>query len=69
MSQVPNTSMDILQTALRKERAAYAFYEETARTTHVVEVRDLVLTLKDEEARHVRMIEQKIASLHLQSEA
>jgi rubrerythrin len=54
---------DILALALEKEKAALYFYSELLNQTKIEEVRDLAAFLKDEENKHVRLIERRIAEL------
>ena len=65
MNDEPKTPADILDTALRKEKSAYNFYDRMAMQTRVAMVRELLEKLREEEAKHVRMIEKKIAQLFL----
>lgn len=55
----------VLRAALEKEKAAYAFYDQAAQSTNIALVRDLLLKLKDEEARHMRLIEKQLTTLSL----
>jgi rubrerythrin len=59
------TPMDILKAALRKEHAAHEFYAALRDHSHVALIRDLVMNLCEEEVRHIRLIERKIAELEL----
>ena len=59
----PGTPGEILAKALKKEEAAYRFYDALSRSTKIRMVRELLNTLKDEEAKHVRMIKKKMAEL------
>ena len=56
---------EILRAALAKEEAAFNFYSELLNHTKVDLVRDLVALLKDEEQKHIRLIERKITELSL----
>jgi rubrerythrin len=58
------TPGDILKKALEKEREAYDFYNSLSQQTKIEMVRRLVDSLKDEEAKHARAIEQMIAKLN-----
>ncbi|MEI6149254.1 MAG: ferritin family protein [bacterium] len=60
-----SSPMEILQAALKKEEAARRFYDELANNTHVEAVRGLVAVLRDEEHRHVKLIQDKIVELRL----
>ena len=55
----------VLEAALAKERAAHRFYDSKAQTATLAVVRDLLLRLKDEEAKHIRLIEGLLAKLDL----
>jgi len=63
----PTTWKDILDAALRKEKAAYRFYDEILRKTKVAVLRQLLETLRGEEAKHIDMIRnrKKIADMNL----
>jgi rubrerythrin len=51
---------EILAAALAKEKAAYRFYERLETQCRINYVRDLLIRLKDEEGKHVRMIERML---------
>jgi rubrerythrin len=60
------TPGEVLRAALTKERAAHRFYaqlEERSRASETV--LELVTTLKNEEAKHVKMVEEWIARMNL----
>ncbi len=57
------TSTDVLQTALRKEEASCRLYDGMINDSRVEFVRELLARLRDEEARHVRMIKNMISRL------
>jgi len=57
------TPVEILEAALRKERAAYRFYSTLAEQTNVRMVKDLLEELRDAERQHALSIEQKITAL------
>ena len=59
----PQTPIEILQSALKKERDAYHFYENLLDTTTVFFLQDLLEHLRDEEHKHILMIEKEIAKL------
>lgn len=59
----PRTPVDILTAALSKERDAYRFYDELITTATVPLIEELLEQLRDEEHRHILMIEHKIAKL------
>jgi rubrerythrin len=56
---------EILRAALAKEQAAFDFYSELLNHTKIDLVRDLVALLKDEEQKHMRLIERKLTELTL----
>jgi rubrerythrin len=60
-----NTPPEILQVALKKELNARAFYDKILASTRVDYIRNLIEQLRNEEAKHVRLIEKKITDLHL----
>ena len=51
------------QVALQSEKKAFAFYDRALRSVKQPEVKALFEELRDEEAEHVRMIEEIIAKL------
>ena len=51
------------QVALHSEKKAFAFYDRALRSVQQPEVKALFEELRDEEAEHVRMIEEIIAKL------
>jgi rubrerythrin len=61
----PKTPDEILQLALSKEQSAHDFYDSMATQCHVEFVRELLERLRDEEGRHVRMVQDMITRLEL----
>lgn len=59
------TPKDILDTALAREREAYRFYDTLLRETHTPMMAELLTQLREEEQRHIRLIEGKIARMRL----
>jgi rubrerythrin len=59
------TPMEILTKALEKERQAFEFYSAMLDQTRVRMLQELLATLKDEEQKHMRMIQGRIAELEL----
>jgi rubrerythrin len=57
------TPIDILTAALKKEREAYAFYNRLISGSTVTVVQELLEQLRDEEHKHILLIEGKIARL------
>lgn len=60
-----NTPDEILATALRKEEQAYAFYSKLLDMPKADFVRNLIESLRDEEAKHVQKIRKEIVRLNL----
>ena len=58
------TPGDILEFALEQEKDACRLYGELLDESRAEILRDLLLQLKNEELRHVHMIERKIADLN-----
>ena len=59
------TIVDVLNAALRKEQAAYRFYDTAFRDARMAEVRELFEQLRDEEARHVRLVTKRLERIAL----
>ncbi len=55
---------EILRAALKKEENAYAFYDRLLQSSGVEFIRELLVTLRDEEAKHIRLIKDKLARLN-----
>ncbi|HQR56542.1 MAG TPA: ferritin family protein [Burkholderiaceae bacterium] len=51
------------QVALQSEKKAFAFYDRALRSVKLPEVRALFEELREEEAEHVRMVEEILAKL------
>jgi rubrerythrin len=60
-----STPDEILNAALVKERQSREFYAGLAEQCRIDLVRELLEKLKDEENKHVRMIEDMLADLRL----
>lgn len=58
-----STPADILAASLRKEQAAWTFYDNLLNETQVSFVRDLLEQLREEEARHIQLVKRRLASL------
>jgi rubrerythrin len=54
------TPIDILEAALAKERDAYRFYDDLLKEVKVVMVQEILEKLRDEEHKHILMIEREI---------
>jgi rubrerythrin len=59
------TKERILDMALRKERDAFRFYDGLLNQTRADILREVLETLRNEEAKHVQLIERAIAEMHL----
>ena len=59
------TSADILEAALRKEKASYNFYNNLLKNTRVGILVETLDQLRAEEYRHIRIIEKKLAKMGL----
>ncbi len=59
----PRTPDRILALALQKEQDAHDFYESMADGCPVEFVRELLMKLQNEEARHMRMVREMISRL------
>ena len=59
-NQSLSTPVDILKVALEKERKAYHFYNELLKDTKVVMIQDILTKLRDEEYKHIQMIEREL---------
>ena len=60
-----STPDEILNAALVKERQSRAFYAGLAEQCRIEMVKELLERLKDEENKHVKMIEDMLAGLRL----
>ena len=59
------TTADILDLALKKEQTAYRFYDRMLSQTKVKLLTDLLLQLREEEQKHVVMVQKKITQMNL----
>ena len=59
------TPDEILNVALAKERQSYKFYAGLAEGCRIDFVKKLIETLKNEEHKHVRMVEDMLTKLRL----
>lgn len=55
----------ILESALKKEKAAYEFYDNHLKNTNIEILQDIFEELRDEEARHVEKIRNKLDDIRL----
>jgi rubrerythrin len=60
--EIPTTD-EILRKALEKETQAHDFYAELAASCTVDFVKELLLKLQNEEAKHIRMIQDMLGRL------
>lgn len=58
-----NTPDQILRLALEKERQAHDFYEQLGMSCSVDFVQELLLTLQNEESKHMRLIQDMLGRL------
>jgi rubrerythrin len=59
------TPNQILEVALGKEEEAHRFYDRLLEECRAETVRELLETLKNEEYKHIRMVEEMIIRLNL----
>ena len=59
----PQTPIEILQAALKKEYDAYHFYGDLLNTATVMFLQELLEKLRDEEHKHILMIQKEIARI------
>ena len=59
----PQTPIQILQAALKKEKDAYHYYDTLLNSTTVLFLQDLLEQLRDEEHKHMLLLERKIKKL------
>ncbi len=59
------TLEEILNTALAKEKAAFNYYDSVLKATNIELIRDLLQELKNEEYKHIKLVENKIRRLNL----
>ena len=59
------SALEILQVALTKEKQAHDFYNGFLMQCKTTELRVLIEKLRDEEAKHVAMIEAMLAQMNV----
>ena len=59
------TAYDTLQAALKREREAYDFYADLAENCRIEALRELLEKLRDEENKHIRMVEKMLSQMRL----
>lgn len=57
------TPEEILRQALAKERTAFSYYDRMLKATSIEVIKDLLQDLKNEEYKHIKMIESRLARL------
>jgi len=65
VTEVSLTPEEILNTALAKEQAAFDYYDQMLKSTNIEVIQDLLQELKNEEYKHMKMIEAKLRRLNL----
>ena len=60
-----NSSYETLHAALARERQAYEFYTDLAANCRIDALRELLEKPRDEENKHVRMIEKMMTKMRL----
>ncbi len=58
-----STPMEILETALSREKSAYDFYEKLLGNTSIGMLQEIIEHLLQEEYKHIQLIEKKMATL------
>ncbi len=66
-TQPPPTPEEILNRALAKEQASFRYYDRMLKSTKIDLIRDLLQDLKNEEYKHIKMIESRIRRMNLGS--
>ncbi|MDP1852922.1 MAG: ferritin family protein [Candidatus Omnitrophota bacterium] len=56
--------LEVLQIALGKEKEAYKFYEEMLAKHSSSVIKDILISLKDAEYKHEKIIEEKISEIN-----
>ena len=59
------TPAELLKAALAKEQQAHDFYDHAILQCKLPMVRELLERLKDEESRHIRLVEAMLAKFEL----
>ena len=63
--KMPKTPVEILQIALKKEQSSLRLYDNMLKEARVDFVRELLEKLRDEEFKHVQMVEKRISQLEM----
>ncbi|MDZ7830391.1 MAG: ferritin family protein [Desulfobacterales bacterium] len=61
----PKTPTEILEAARGRERQAYEFYSRLAADCRIDGLRELLEKLRDEEQKHIRMIDKMLTQVRL----
>ena len=59
------TVSEILEMALKREKASYQFYDKIIKNISVNTLVETIEQLREEEYKHIKIIEKKIAGLGL----
>jgi len=59
------TPLELLELAMKKEKAAYSFYDKMILQTKVESVIKLAHQLREEEAKHIQKINKILSDLRL----
>jgi rubrerythrin len=61
--EITLTPEGILRQALAKEREAFSYYDGMLKASSIEIIKDLLQELKNEEYKHIKMIESRLARL------
>ncbi|HMA85851.1 MAG TPA: ferritin family protein [Desulfosalsimonadaceae bacterium] len=61
----PKTPTEILEAALGRERQAYEFYSKLADNCRIEGIKELLEKLRDEEQKHIQMIDKMLTQVRL----
>ena len=65
LDHTPHTWEEVLDVALKNEKASHDLYDNLLLHTKVPLMRELLEKLRDQEALHVNMVEKMIADMHM----
>jgi len=65
MARTTSTPEEVLNLAMSKERAAFRAYDRMLRVANIDLIRDLLQDLKNEEYKHIQMIEARLMRIRL----
>lgn len=60
-----NTPQKILDAAMTREKAAHDFYDRLLAHSNVAVITELLETLKDEEYKHIKLIDKLAAEIRM----